>query len=298
LSSDGLPVPPAELAVRVGVAADADPVRFYLDEGARLRTVIERLVPEGWEWAGKRVLDFGCGSARVLRHFAAEAAAAQFIGCDIDEPSIEWASRNLSPPFRFIRNDFVPPLALEPGSLDLILAMSVYTHISDTWADWILEMHRLLAPGGILLATFLGEGMWEALIGEPYHEDRVGMAVLRKWDGPYAWVFHSEWWLRTHWGEAFEFERVERPARDRDGHPEVAHSYLVLRRRSRTVTKPELERINPTEPRELAGLQTGLRLARRDIEYLTERQRELVAPSALRVALRRVKRNLTARASR
>jgi hypothetical protein len=70
--------------------------------------------------------------------------------------------------------------------------------------------------------------MWEALVGEPYREDEVGMTVLRHWEtgdaGPD--VLHSEWWLRAHWGRAFEILEVARPPRRGDGSPEVTHSYI------------------------------------------------------------------------
>jgi SAM-dependent methyltransferase len=285
-----LPLPPLELAARVGVAAGAEPMRFYLDEGRRLKTVIEGMLPPGWSWTGKRALDFGCGSARVLRHFAAEAVHAQFMGCDVDRPSVGWAARHLSPPFRFFANEATPPLELPRASLDLIWAMSVFTHISDSWADWLCEMHRLLVPGGLLVASFLGEGMWEALMLSPYNEDEVGMAVARKWDGPAAWVFHSEWWLREHWGRGFEVQRVVRPPRSTDGSPQVTHSYIALRKRDVELSTDQLERIDPREPRELAGLQTGLRLAYRDIEHLVEHP----PPLRLRAHLWRAKRLLRA----
>lgn len=268
----GLPLPPVALAARVGVAADADPMQFYLEEGRRLRTVIEDLLPHGWGWAGKRALDFGCGAGRVLRHFVAEAELGDFSGCDIDGPSIDWAASGLSPPFCFFRNDLTPPLDLEPGSLDLIWAMSVFTHITDAWADWLLELHRLLTPGGRLIASFLGEGIWEALMESSYNEDEIGMAVSRRWEGASAWVFHSEWWLHEHWGRAFDVERVVRPSRSSAGKPEVTHSYIALRKRDVALSADSLERIDPREHRELAGLQTSLQLAYRDVEYLAARQ--------------------------
>ncbi len=277
-----LPLPPSYLAARVGTVDDADPFQFYLEEGARLRDVIEGQLPEGWDWAGKRVLDFGCGSARVLRHFAREAENARFHGCDIDRRSIAWDAANLSPPFRFFRNGPAPPLSLPSGELDLIWAMSVFTHITDSWADWLVEMHRLLAPGGLLIASFLGDGMWEALVHESYREDQVGMTVLRYWDGPEAWVFHSEWWLREHWGRAFEVESVTRPPRAADGSPQITHSYIALRRRECDVTAAELERVDATEARELAGFQTGIRLHRRELAELGARRSGIERLDAIR----------------
>ncbi|HET8672345.1 MAG TPA: class I SAM-dependent methyltransferase, partial [Thermoleophilaceae bacterium] len=230
---------------------------------------------------------------RVLRQFDAKAARGEFWGCDIDETSIAWASDHLSPPFRFFRNDLAPPLELPGGSLDLVWAMSVFTHISDLWADWLLELHRLLAPGGVLIASHLGEGMWEPLVGDPYMEDDVGMAVLHHADGPDAWVFHSEWWLREHWGRAFEPLALRRPPRGPDGKPQITHSYIALRRCEVAIGRDELERPNPDEPRELAGLETALRLARMDIAQLAA-GREGSPQSRLERAARR----LTARPRR
>lgn len=268
-----LPVPPDVLAARVGTAAGEDPLAFYLSEGGRLRTVIEESLPGGWGWTGKRVLDFGCGSGRVLRQFEREAADAAFLGCDIDEASIAWDRANLSPPFEFLQCGLVPPLAIEPESLDLIWAMSVFTHIGDSWSDWLLEMHRLLAADGLLVASFLGEGMWEALVGEPYPEDRVGMTVVNHWEGSDAWVFHSEWWLREHWGRAFDFLDVRRPARSAAGAADIQHSYVTLRKRSVRLTGDELESIDLREHREVAGLQTSLRLTQRDMARAVAEQR-------------------------
>ena len=289
-----LPMPPSDLAARVGNVDGVDPLRFYRDEGERLRGVVEELLSGDWSWVGKRVLDFGCGSARVLRHFADEAERGVFWGCDIDQASIEWDESHLTPPFRFFRNGLAPPLSLPARSLDLIWAMSVFTHIADLWSDWLLEMHRLLADGGVLIASFLGEGMWEPLAGEPYREDEIGMSVMHRWEGPDAWVFHSNWWLREHWGRAFEVLAIKPPPRTREGSPQITHSYIALRKREPEITKADLERIDPGELRELAALQTSLRLAQQEIATLSARG----VPGRERVPLRRVLGKLSRRLRR
>lgn len=237
-------------------------MRFYLDEGARLRGVIEGLLPGDWSWEGKRVLDFGCGSARVLRHFANEAQSGEFWGCDVDEASVEWDQANLSPPFRFFENGLAPPLSLADDSLDLVWAMSVFTHIADLWSDWLVEMHRVLAPGGVLIASFLGEGMWEALVREPYREDEVGMSVLHHWEGPDCWVFHSEWWLREHWGRAFEVVHIAEPIHN--------FSWALLRKRDVELTADDIARPSD-DRREFCAIQHNLRRAQKEIEDSQQR---------------------------
>jgi SAM-dependent methyltransferase len=281
------PLPPLELATRVGPGPCADPFEAYEREGADVRARVERFLPEDWTYDGKRVLDFGCGSARVLRHFLDEAQRGEFWGCDIDAASVAWIQSHLVPPLRCFRNEPAPPLPLEADSFDLVYATSVFTHIGERWSAWLLELHRILRPGGVLVSSFLGEGMWEALLAEPYREDEVGMTVSRHWTGADMWVFHSEWWLREHWGRAFDVTAVARPPRGPDGRSGITHSYIALRKRPVTLTAAELERCEPSEPRELAGLQTNVRLLRAEVEELVA-ERDAAAPdltTALRSAL-------------
>ena len=122
--------------------------------GRALHDVVVQSVPAGWTWGGKRVLDFGCGAGRTMRHFVPESAEAEVWGCDIDAPSVEWVNANLNPPFAAFVNAAAPPLARPDDSFDLIYAFSVFTHITDQWSAWLVEMHRVLAPGGILIASF------------------------------------------------------------------------------------------------------------------------------------------------
>jgi SAM-dependent methyltransferase len=287
MSAAQAPVPPVALAARVGPGESEDPIEAYLREGAAVRARIERLLPDDWSWAGKRVLDFGCGSARVLRQFLREAEQAEFWGCDIDAPSIAWVKANLSPPLRVFHNGFAPPLPIDKGSFDLVYATSVFTHIGDLWSDWLVELHRILAPGGRLVSSFLGEGMWEALIGEPYTEEAVGMTVRQHWTAQDAWVFHSEWWLREHWGRGFDVDAVARPPRTGEGTPQVTHSYIALTKRDVAITTDELERCDASEPRELAALQTSLRLLREELDAVvaTPAAQPLTTSAAVRRAL-------------
>jgi SAM-dependent methyltransferase len=289
------PLPPAELVTRVGTVEGADPYDFYLREGAAVRARIEALLPADWSWAGKRALDFGCGSGRVLRHFLDLDLdpAPELWGCDIDPGSIEWLDEHLSPPLHPFGNDLMPPLKVADDFFDLVWATSVFTHI-DRWSEWLLEMHRVLVPGGWLIASWLGEGIWEAMVGEPYRPEEVGITVLRHWQVGGAWVFHSEWWLREHWGRAFDVMAIVPPPRHPDGSPQVTHSYVALRQRPGSFTAEQLQRPSADDPRELAGMQTHLRLLRAETDGLLDGTIEGPAPLAqsgpgrlLRQAVRR-----------
>jgi len=203
---DATPLPPFELANRVG-RGDS-----FEEAGRATRLEIVKHLPESWSFAEKRVLDFGCGAGRTLRHFVEDARAGEFHGCDIDGPSVAWLAENMSPPFHVFRNEETPPLPLDGDSFDLVWAISVFTHISDRWAAWLLELHRILREGGVLFATIHSPDRSEEWAKVPRDErpgrsatpsevDRVGMNVLnygRSWDEGGPTVFHSEWWLREH----------------------------------------------------------------------------------------------------
>ena len=127
-----LPYPPLKLADRVGRLTWDDPWKEYNRIGASCEQLIRGSLPADWWSDGRRVLDFGCGAGRVLRHFSTDAESGEFWGCDIDGASIDWCRANLSPPFRFFRNDELPPLPHPDQSFDLIYAMSVFTHLLDS----------------------------------------------------------------------------------------------------------------------------------------------------------------------
>jgi SAM-dependent methyltransferase len=252
---------------RVGRIDDAEIGIEYETIGRESRERIERLLPDDWSWDGKRVLDFGCGAGRTLRHFLDEAECAEFYGCDIDAPSIAWLAAHLSPPFHVFENGESPGLPQSDGFFDLVYALSVFTHLSDHWAGWLLELHRVLKPSGLLFATFLNEPMWPEFGRGRWDEERTGMLVMRKWNpwdtgGPI--VFHSEWWIRKHWGRAFEVLHLERA--DPDGQGQGA---ALLRAKPEQLSPASLEQ-PADDPRELASLKAN-------VEHLHAEAAELFA---------------------
>ena len=231
MSSTPLPTPPLELLQRTGFLGAGATAASYEEIGGTGRQLIDLMLPPDWDWAGKRVLDFGCGVGKVLRHFAAESAVAECTGCDIHAPSIDWLQRNLCPPFKVFQCTEEPPLREPDGYFDLIYSISVYTHLTDRWAEWLLEHQRVLRPDGLLLVSFLGAGMIGPLIGEEWDESRIGGQGLwagKPWDAGGPIVFHSPWWLRAHWGRAFEVLRIL--PHTGDGRAE-GHGLVLLRRK-------------------------------------------------------------------
>jgi SAM-dependent methyltransferase len=272
-----IPFPPLEMANRVGsLAGSPDPYAYYDELGRRAREDIVRVLPKGWSFEGKRVLDFGAGAGRTLRQFAPEAERGEFWGCDIHAGSVEWMTENLTPPFHVFQNGDHPPLDRPDGFFDLIWCVSVFTHLPDTWSAWLLELRRVLASDGILIVTFMGRGMSEAIAGEPWDEERIGMNVLRRgqsWDLGGPMVLHSPWWIREHWGRAFDVLEIREDGFAVD--PPIGQGEAVLRSNGAPVSTEDLEWVDPRDPRELRALQHNLRTTadevlelRRTVEWL------------------------------
>ena len=263
--SASAPLPPEPLALRVGVNDPSLALESFDALGSDARRRILDTLPAGWTFDGRRVLDFGCGPGKVLRHFLDEAGRADFEGCDIHRPSVDWVERHLNPPVRAFVNEESPPLPRLDGSYDLIWAMSVFTHLAEGSLDWLLELHRLLDEDGLLIATILGRAMWEAREATPWDEDRIGMAVVghgEPWDagGPVTYI--SGWWLEEHWGRLFEVVDVQ------EGQAPGEHTLVLLRKRSVDLSREEVEAGH--DEREEAALRTQVQLLRRDIDRLRE----------------------------
>ena len=97
--------------------------------------------------AGRRVLDAGCGTGRYVQRLRA-LGATRVIGCDRSAGMLSHADgRDL------VRAD-IRALPLASGSFDLVVCGLALNDIDDVAAP-IVEMARVLAPGGSVVASLL-----------------------------------------------------------------------------------------------------------------------------------------------
>lgn len=156
-AGERLPIPP--VGVRSGYDASDEE---YLRSGRQVAsTILESVRRSAGPGAQLRdLLEWGCSSGRVLRHVHDLSPGARCWGCDIDAWTIDWAAGHLSPPMNFFRSTEVPALPLESASFDLVYAVSVFTHLSDHVDAWLMELRRILRPGGHLFASINDEHVW------------------------------------------------------------------------------------------------------------------------------------------
>jgi SAM-dependent methyltransferase len=229
-------VPPRRLRARTG----APGIRDFADGGLQAATELQAALPGGGSFADyARILDFGCGSARVLPHvadFAGPGAGDHsrgYHGCDVDAEAIAWATR-AHPRLRFAASQALPPLPYADTSFDLIYSISVFSHLDEPRQDaWLAELRRVLAPGGVALLSTHGPSALDAfrdgsvrtawcapeafargpLGGDeiafvPYLRSRFNDGELRDVGDGYGLTFHGEEYLREHWGAWLAVERV------------------------------------------------------------------------------------------
>ncbi|MGZ5444093.1 MAG: class I SAM-dependent methyltransferase [Thermoanaerobaculia bacterium] len=198
IARDGLPLPPQRLWRGYGTTEER-----YL-ELANLHTssMLSILREAGFsmEEGGKRVLDFGCAAGPMLRTLHQYAEHSEIWGVDIDSDCIDWCRRHL-PAFRFATNTTAPHLPFEDRSFDLIYCGSVFSHIVEMADSWLLELARILRPGGLLYASihdkqFIGNTIrhaptWEFSKEVERQTPPGEFAVFALGSGPHANVFYD-----------------------------------------------------------------------------------------------------------
>jgi hypothetical protein len=166
---------------------------------------------------------------------------------------------------RALKNEARTPLDFADASFEEIRAATAFTRITDGWAEWLIDLRRLLTDDGRLVVGLAGRSAFERLAGEPWDEERIGMTVLSALNGAQgSVVFHSEWWLRAHWGRAFEIVSID----ERDGRRSA-----VLRRSVGIVSAAELERPERDEERELEAARANAGYLRGQLERAERRHR-------------------------
>jgi SAM-dependent methyltransferase len=157
-----------------------------------------------------------------------------------------------------------PPLPHPDDSFRLIWSVSAFTTLDEGWAAWLLEARRLLADDGLLVVGLLPPDALERLSGTAWDDSRIGMTVLAAMNaGSPHTVFHSDWWLRTHWGRAFAIVAIEPgPCRT-----------VVMRKGAEPLTPSDLERPERDDQRELAAALVNAELLRAQLDLLHERHR-------------------------
>lgn len=158
----GFPLPgfPAE-GVQTGIVGSSN--ESALREGFNFYRTVKTLCADQDHplTATTRLLDFGTGWGRYARIFMKEISPDNIVGVDVD-PSLIDVCRSTFPYCSFEVVPPTPPTQLQADGFDLVIAYSVFSHLSEAAATaWIEEFARILAPGGMIAITTQGRGFIE-----------------------------------------------------------------------------------------------------------------------------------------
>lgn len=208
--AEALPLPETENVSRV-IVGSIDAYKLGgLTTVRRLDASLSRVTGRGLANIG-RILDWGCGCLRVSRYIKSDFTDA-IEGCDIDAKNVAWCRNNAkSIPVQLA--PLVPPLAYGDNRFDLIIGVSVVTHLRERIQDlWLNELARVTKPGGIIALSIMGPAT-QYIAGYPLpirarvaHEgfvvvDEQNRQIPAELDGSayYINVLHSHDYIRRHW---------------------------------------------------------------------------------------------------
>lgn len=149
---DKLPrFPPEQLQInttgRAGSSTIEQAANFYEDV---MEGISKSKGTIGSDW---KLLDFGSGWGRITRMALRDFSMANIAGIDVDEEFVSLSNELFPEPVFKVCKPY-PPTSFEADSVQLVLAYSVFSHLSEEASKaWISEFHRLLKPGGYVAFT-------------------------------------------------------------------------------------------------------------------------------------------------
>lgn len=226
IQRDGLPLPGLEN--NEGYANPATPgsmLRYWLFGLYDYLKIME--ICKSYNISVRRVFDFGGATGRAFRHFYCQDDSKEVWSCDLKLANVNWCLQNLPLDIRIFLNTFLPVVPISSGYFDVVMAFSVFTHIDEMETTWILELKRLLRPGGLLYVSIHDETTW----GELREDQRLTQMIRRSSNGSELVVgaampgerlafrftdathyntqtFHSSDYIRRNWGRFFEIVQI------------------------------------------------------------------------------------------
>ncbi len=214
-TSDKYPVPDVDRRIRVhgGNSEDA-----FLLEGfstfRKLQVTLETVFSKEFD-DFDNLLDWGCGCGRLTRYFS-EQQKVLITGIDIDADNVSWCQNNLG--FgTFTSIPLHPPTKLRSDEFDLLIGISIFTHLREQEQfEWLKELERMAKKGAILLMTVHGNSTvgranldisaYQSLLQKGFLDIGINPNLGESIDDQeyYRNTFHTHDYIRENWAKYFE----------------------------------------------------------------------------------------------
>jgi len=152
-----------------------------------IEEVIKYGLPEGYG------LDLGCGDGHLMAILLGHVGRRKLVGLDIDPHETALARRRKT--YREVITALADHMPFSDGQFDFVFSNSVLEHIHNIDGA-LMEVARVLRPGGRFLFTVPGADFHRCLKGPRFRGDRE--RYLRDTD---ARCFHLRYWDASQWSE-------------------------------------------------------------------------------------------------
>ncbi len=103
-----------------------------------------------------KVLDWGCGPARILRHVPNIIKDSTIFGSDYNKEYVDWCTKNI-PNIIVKKNNLAPQLSFNDNYFNVIYSISIFTHLSEKMHhEWMRELNRVSKKDAVLFITTHG----------------------------------------------------------------------------------------------------------------------------------------------
>lgn len=196
----------------------------YYHGGSKTAKWLIGLLEKHTNLEGKKILDWGCGPGRIVRHLPQLTNyRSELFATDYNESSINWCKEYIEG-VTFDHNGIEAKLAYGKNTFDIIYGISIFTHLSEQMhTAWTIELSRVLKEGGILLVTTQGDNFIPKLSPSEQMRFNEGELITRgdvkEGHRTYS-AFHPDSYLFKLFGEFTILDKIIIDAGNKDYTPQ------------------------------------------------------------------------------
>jgi len=219
-SEETMPIPPFKNIRRVA-RREINTPRFLMvgfTNFMKLQFILEKKIGRSIN-DFNRLLDWGCGCGRLTRYLS-QIKGPKIFGADVDKENISWCTRNITN-VQFSTISIYPPMPFASNYFDLIIGISIFTHLNKEFQfRWLEEINRIATSNAVILMTTHGKtslfrsGTTTELFNKFVEKgfvvagknDQIADIVIK--DDYYVNSFHSEEYISKEWAKYFKIIEI------------------------------------------------------------------------------------------